>query len=144
MNAPAKILVAVDFSENSDRALETAVEYAKQFNAHLDIIHAFTLPVSFVSPYEIAVPEGFFAEARTGALAQLDKNLETARAVGVDATSTLIDGAATSAILDFVEREKIDLLVMGTHGHTGIKHVLLGSVAERTMHKAKCSVLVVK
>ncbi len=144
MSTPSKILVAVDFSDNSDRALESAIVYAKQFNAHLDIVHAFTLPVSFVSPYEIAIPEGFFEEARNGAVAQLDKNLEVAKAAGVDATSTLVDGAATNSILEIIKRENIDLLVMGTHGHTGFKHVLLGSVAERTMHRAECSVLVIK
>ena len=144
MNLPSKIIVAVDFSENSDRALDAAVSYAKKFGAHLDIVHAFTLPISFVSPYEIAIPEGFFEEARNGALAQLNANLKVAQKAGVDATTTLVDGAATHGIIEVAERENSDLLVMGTHGHTGLKHVLLGSVAERTMHKAPCSVLVVK
>ena len=144
MKSPSKILVAVDFSETSDRALEAAIVYAKQFNAHLDIVHAFTLPVSLVSPYEIALPDGYFDEARDGAVAQLNKNLEVAKAAGVEASCTLVDGAATDSVLKIIKRENIDLLVMGTHGHTGLKHVLLGSVAERTLHRAECSVLVIK
>ncbi|MBW2295814.1 MAG: universal stress protein [Deltaproteobacteria bacterium] len=144
MKAPAKILVAVDFSETSDRALEAAIVYAKQFGASLDLVHAFTLPVAFVSPYEVAIPEGFFDDARKGAVKTLNENLAKAEAAGVQATATLIEEQATKALTDFVERQQIDLLIMGTRGHTGLKHVLLGSVAERTLHRANCSVLVVK
>ena len=97
-----------------------------------------------MSPYEVAIPSGFFDEARNGARRQLEKNLEVAQAAGVDATATLVDGAATQAIVEFAAQRNIDLLVMGTHGHTGLKYVLLGSVGEQTLHRAGCSVLVVK
>jgi nucleotide-binding universal stress UspA family protein len=144
MEAPSKILVAVDFSETSDRALETAIVYAKQFGASLDLIHAFTLPVAFVSPYEVAIPEGFFDDARKAATKTLNEKLATVEAAGIQATGTLVEEQATKAISDFVEQQGTDLLIMGTRGHTGLKHVLLGSVAERTLHRAGCSVLVVK
>ena len=144
MDKPSKILVAVDFSETSDRALEAAVIYAKQFDASLDLIHAFTLPVAFVSPYEVAIPEGFFDDARKAAMKTLNENLATVEAAGIKATGTLVEEQATKAITDFVEQKGIDLLIMGTRGHTGLKHVLLGSVAERTLHRADCSVLVIK
>ncbi|MCP4039450.1 MAG: universal stress protein [bacterium] len=144
MKVPSKLVVAVDFSETSDRALETAIVYAKQFGASLDLVHAFTLPVAFVSPYEVAIPEGFFEDARNAAMARLDENLATANEAGVDAKGTMTEAPATKAIIEFVEEHNIDLLIMGTRGNTGLKHVLLGSVAERTLHRAGCSVLVVK
>lgn len=144
MSVPSKILIAVDFSETSDRALETAVAYAKHFGAQLDLIHAFTLPVSFVSPYEVAIPEGFFEDARKAAEVRLKENLATAKAAGVEAKCLLVEAPATRAITDYIDEHGCDLLVMGSHGYTGLKHVLLGSVAERTLHRASCSVLVVK
>jgi nucleotide-binding universal stress UspA family protein len=144
MKAPSKILVAVDFSETSDRALEAAIVYAKQFGASLDLLHAFTLPVAFVSPYEVAIPEGFFDDARKAAMNTLDENRSKVEASGLQVTATLVEDQATKAITDYVEKQSIDLLIMGSRGHTGLKHVLLGSVAERTLHRADCSVLVVK
>ncbi|MCP4037065.1 MAG: universal stress protein [bacterium] len=144
MSVPSKILIAVDFSETSDRALDTAIVYAKQFGAQLDLMHAFTLPVSFVSPYEIAIPEGFFEDARKAAEIRLKENLAKAQEAGVNARCLLIEAPATKAITDHIEEQGVDLLVMGSHGYTGLKHVLLGSVAERTLHRAACSVLVVK
>lgn len=144
MSVPSKILVAVDFSETSDRALDTAIAYAKQFGATLDLIHAFTLPVSFVSPYEIAIPEGFFEDARKAAEVRLKEDLAKAEKAGVTAACRLVEAPATRAITEAIDADGIDLLVMGSHGYTGLKHVLLGSIAERTLHRASCAVLVVK
>ena len=144
MSVPSKILVAVDFSQTSDRALDAAIVYAKQFGASLDLLHAFTLPVAFVSPYEVAIPEGFFDDARKAAIKTLNENVAKAEAAGIAVTGALAEEQATKAITDYIEQQGIDLLIVGTRGHTGLKHVLLGSVAERTLHRAGCSVLVVK
>ncbi len=139
-----RILAALDFSEHSARALETAIYFAKQLDAELHLIHAFHLPVPLVTPYEVAVPDALIQEARDAASRKLADSLSKASAAGVKAHSHLAEVPAASAIVRVAEEEDVDLIVMGTHGHSGLKHLLLGSVAERTLRQAPCAVLTVK
>ncbi len=144
MKTIQKILVAVDFSEHVDTVVDTALEFAKQFGAELHLVHAFDVRIPLVTPYEVAIPTAFIEEAREAAAAKLDALIRKVAAEGVTATSHLSEVPAASAIVDLAEELGADLVVMGTRGHTGLKHVLLGSVAERTLRHAPCSVLTVK
>jgi len=144
MKVIQKILVAVDFSEHADPVLEVAVEFAKQFGAELHLLHAFDVRIPLVTPYEVAIPTAFIEEAREAAASKLGALIQEAAAKGITATSHLSEVPAASAIVDLAEELGVDLIIMGTRGHTGIKHVLLGSVAERTLRHAPCSVLTVK
>jgi nucleotide-binding universal stress UspA family protein len=92
----------------------------------------------------VAIPTAFIEEAREAAAAKLDALIRRVATEGVTATSHLSEVPAASAIVDLAEELGADLIVMGTRGHTGLKHVLLGSVAERTLRHAPCSVLTVK
>jgi nucleotide-binding universal stress UspA family protein len=139
-----KILVAVDFSKHSDHALDTAIEFAKTFGAELDVIHAFDLPIPLMTPYEVAVPDSYLNEARTAAARKLAAAAERVAGAGVRGTSHLREVPAAAAIADAAREIGADLIVMGTRGHTGLKHIVLGSVAERTLRIAPCSVLTVK
>lgn len=139
-----KILVAVDFSDHSDRALDVAIDFAKQFGSELHLVHAFDVRIPLVTPYEVAIPTTFIEEAREAAVAKLDALIKKASAAGVTAQSHLSEVPAASAIVDQAEELGVDLIIMSTRGHTGLKHVLLGSVAERTLRHAPCSVLTVK
>jgi universal stress protein A len=138
------ILVAIDFSKPSQAALEAAIELARVTGAKLHVFHAFELPIPAVTPYEVAIPSAYLEETRRAAQARLAQALERAAAAGVDAESHLGEGAAAQAISKAAEELDADLVVMGTHGHTGLKHIVLGSVAERTLRHAPCSVLTVK
>ena len=138
------ILVAVDFSEHADRALDAAVELAKQFDAGLHLVHAVDTRVPLMSPCEVAIPTSFMAEARGAAASKLDFLVEKVATEGVTAVSHLSEVPAALAIVGLAEELGADLIVMGTRGRTGLKHVLLGSVAERTRRHAPCSVLAVK
>jgi nucleotide-binding universal stress UspA family protein len=138
------ILAAVDFSEPSDRALEAAIHLARSFDARLHVIHSFELPIPAVSPYEVAIPVAYLEETRNAAAQRLAAAVATAREGGVEAESHLAEGPAASAIVHLAEEVAADLVVVGTHGHTGLKHLVLGSVAERTLRHAPCSVLTVK
>ena len=144
MNTIRKILVAVDFSEHADRALDTAVGFAKQFGAEFHLVHAFGVPIPLVAPYEVAIPTALLEEARQAAASGLDALVRKVAAKGIAATSHLGEIPAASAIVDLAEDLGADLIVMGTRGRTGFKHVLLGSVAERTLRHAPCCVLTVK
>lgn len=138
------IVVAVDFSENSDAAFGTALELAKQYGSKLHIVHAFAYPIALVSPYEVSLPVDFLDAARDEAKQKLEATAEKARAENVDVEWHLEEGASAAAIVKVASETNADLIVMGTRGHTGLKHVVLGSVAERTVRTAQCSVLTVK
>lgn len=144
MKTIRKILVAVDFSEYAESVLDVAVEFAGQFNAELHLVHAFDVRIPLVTPYEVAIPTAFIEEAREAAASKLGALIRKVAAEGIPATSHLSEVPAASAIVDLAEELGVDLIIMGTRGHTGLKHVLLGSVAERTLRHAPCSVLTVK
>jgi nucleotide-binding universal stress UspA family protein len=139
-----RILIAVDFSEHSQRAVEAGAELARQFGARVDLVHAFELPLPVLTPYEVALPDNFVGEARDAAgreLARVEKELA---GKGLQVEGHLRDGPPDAAIDELARDLGVDLIVMGTRGNTGLKHVLLGSVAERTLRNAPCPVLTVK
>jgi nucleotide-binding universal stress UspA family protein len=138
------LLVATDFSEHAETALECAIAVAKIFQAKIHVVHAFDVPLPFVSPYEVAIPDAYLEATRREALQRLTACEEKVKAAGVDVASHLTEVPAAPAIARAAEEFDADLIVMGTRGNTGLKHVLLGSVADRTLRMAPCSVLTVK
>jgi len=139
------ILVPVDFSEHSAKAVEMAVDVARAFGgATLHLLHCYQIQPVGVSPYGIVVPEAFDRDIRDAAAQKLEEWREKAAADGVDARAHLSSLLPSLAIQDAVGEVGADLVVMGTRGLSGIKHVLLGSVAERTLRTASCPVLTVK
>jgi nucleotide-binding universal stress UspA family protein len=140
-----KILVPVDFSEYSQHALDEAIGLAKKFGAELHLLHCYQVyPVGGVAPYDVALPETLertIQEAARGLLAEWAKK---AAGQGVHVQRHLSVSAPSSGIADLAETLGVDLIVIGTRGLSGLKHVLLGSVAERTIRTAPCPVLTVK
>ena len=128
-----EVLFATDFSDCSDHALDAAVALAAHFGARLHLLHV-------VHRVNVAyhAPEREAAGVRMAALA--------AARVGADITSVLAVavGAPAAEIVGYAEREKVDLLVMGTHGRTGLAHAVLGSVAEEVVRRAPCQVLTIR
>jgi nucleotide-binding universal stress UspA family protein len=138
-----RIVVATDFSTPGEHALGVGVSLAKQLGAEVHVVHAFDIPLAMVTPYEVTVPDGLIREAREAARKKLDTALDAIRKQGLEATGHLGEVPAAPAIADVAREVKADLVVIGTHGRTGLKHVLLGSVAERTVRHAPCPVLTV-
>jgi len=140
------ILVPTDFSADAEKALETACELAEQFDAKLFVIHAYRLAIPIASPMGggYALPPGFFEEIRAQAKAQVEKLTQQLTDRGLDVTGFAVERPPSLAIVEEAEKLKTDLIVMGTRGLTGIKHVALGSVAERVVRNAHCPVLTVK
>jgi nucleotide-binding universal stress UspA family protein len=138
------ILAAVDFSEHSAPVVDAAVTLAKSFGAKVRLVHAYDIPVPLVSPYEVAIPEPYLEETRRVAAEKLAKLVDRVAAEGVVVDSLLTEVPAAAAIVSAAKDAKADLVVVGTRGHTGLKHLLLGSVAERTVRLAHCPVLAVK
>jgi universal stress protein A len=138
------LLVAIDFSDHSAAALDAASALAKSLDAELHVVHAFDLRIPMITPYEVAIPEPYIEESRRAAEDHLEKAGAGARAQGLTVHTHLAEAPAAQAIVQTAERVGADLIVMGTRGHTGLKHLVLGSVAERTLRLAQCSVLTVK
>jgi len=138
------ILVAIDFSEHAEQAFAAACDLAKRFQASLHLVHAFEIITPLVTPYQVSIPDTYLTESRNVALRHLTDRVDKARAEGIDATSHLTESPAAPAIARTAEEIDADLIVMGTRGMTGLKHFVLGSVAERTLRLAPCSVLTVK
>ena len=137
-----KILVATDASDYSRRALKTALEFARKFNAEIELLFVMQMPLAYdssvysyiISPEEI-VNEGDRALKAT--LSGMDIS-------DVKLTQKKIQGKPANVIVKEVEDENIDLVVMGSQGYGAIAGSLLGSVSQRVLHKSKCSVLIVK
>jgi nucleotide-binding universal stress UspA family protein len=138
------IVAAVDFSPHSEPVVDAAVTLAKQFGAKIRLVHAYDVPIPLVSPYEVAIPEPYLEETRRMAAEKLAALVARVAAQGVAVDSQLGEVPAAPAIVRAAEEAKADLVVIGTRGHTGLKHLLLGSVAERTVRLAPCPVLTVK
>jgi universal stress protein A len=141
-----KILVPVDFSEHSQRALDEAVSLAKHFGAELMLFHCYPLPIPSLGsvPYGTLAPERYVDAIRNASLQRLTQWRDKARAQGVRAEGEVGAGAPASEIVALADRIGADLIVIGTRGLSGLEHVLLGSVAERTIRIARCPVLTVK
>jgi nucleotide-binding universal stress UspA family protein len=119
------VLFATDFSEASRLAGRTAAELARHFGARLHVLHVVP-PVTDPTP----APEALRAAA-----AELGADLSVVTAVA--------SGRVASQIVNYARRHAVDLIVLGTHGRTGVSHAILGSVAEAVMRRASCRVLTV-
>ncbi len=144
MSGFRKILVPVDFSAHSSRALQTAIELARAFDAKLHLLHCYPINVGTISPYGLVIPESFDRDIREAATKQLTQWREKVAAQKIEVESEVTPIFPSEAIASTAERIGADLIVMGTRGLSGIKHVMLGSVAERIVRIAPCPVLTLK
>jgi len=139
-----RILVPLDFSVHSMRALETAADLAKTFEAELVLMHAYHLPPLFGPPEELVIPPDFAALVRDAAARRLEKAAKQLEGRGLRVSTRLTDLPPAEAIVGAAKEIGADLIVMSTRGLTGLKHLVLGSVAERTLRHAPCPVLALK
>jgi len=136
------ILVPTDFSENADRALATAIQFARAFEAQIQLLHIYDIPDTS-TVYEVTFPAGVVEGIRKAARLKLEALKEQATAEGIELSTELVFGSASQRIVEYAEESKADLIVMGTRGHGRLTHFFLGSVAERTLRTAPCPVLTV-
>lgn len=136
-----RIGCAVDFSEGSRAALREATELSRRFGAALVLLHAEETPgVSDIPP-----PASVAAATRAELQGQLaDWQAEAATSIGRAVEVRMFPGPAAPSVARIAAEERLDLLVTGTHGRRGFRHLVLGSVAERLVHLAPCPILVVR
>jgi len=137
-----KILVATDASEYSKRALKTALELARKFNAEVELLFVMHTPVVYDSSVNMYVfsPKQIEQE---GDLA-ITKTLDGHDVGDITLIKKIMQGKPANIILKEIQEANIDLVVLGSHGYGAIAGTLLGSVSQNVLHKAKCSVLIVK
>jgi universal stress protein A len=131
-----KILFPTDFSTASDAGLEQATALARGMNAKLIILHVEEPPMAYAAgELYYGVPE-----PNTEALEKLLYKV-TPTDPEIPCSHRLLTGDTATEILRTAEQEHVDLIVMGTHGRTGMKRLVMGSVAEQVVRRAKCPVM---
>lgn len=138
------ILVPIDFSPNADAVLEWAAHLGHEHGSRIVLLHAYHLPVDFQQLEGAYLPPDFWAQVKNDATQNLERYAARLREQGLAVEAVIREGYPASVIEEEARDRGVDLIVIGTRGHTGLKHLLLGSVAERVVQKAPCPVLTVK
>jgi len=140
-----KVLVPIDFSDYSKSALKYAVNFAKSFNADIILVYVVE-PIIYPPDFsmgQIAMPSinTEWDDRAKDELAKLAKNEIT----GVNSVKTIIKtGKPFVEIIETAKEENADLIIIATHGHSGVEHILFGSTAEKVVRKAPCPVLTLR
>jgi nucleotide-binding universal stress UspA family protein len=136
------ILFATDFGKNSQRAQETALAYARHFGASVHVLHAFD-SVAVAPAMAMDMPGTAITELETQAHHQLERVVREFTEHGVAAKAIFALGNVESAVERAAEEERIDLIILGTHGIEGLERLVLGSIAEDLIRSIECPVLTV-
>ncbi|MER3424782.1 MAG: hypothetical protein C4293_17740 [Nitrospiraceae bacterium] len=143
MNWLSRILFATDFSDCAAQAQEYALFLASACQARLDFVHAFEF-VPGLYPDEVPTRQLYVDEVRRQIDRQIEELVKAAEERGVSASGRQMLGIASEQIIEAAREQETDLIVVGTHGRTGLERVLLGSTAERVINGAPCPVLTVR
>jgi nucleotide-binding universal stress UspA family protein len=139
-----RILVPLDFSRHADSVLEWAAHLAREHQSRLLLLHAYHLPVEFQQLEGAYLPQDFWASVKAEAEQSLTRYAEPLRAQGLAVDVIVREGYPATVIEEEAVERQADLIVIGTRGLSGLKHLLLGSIAERVVQKSPCPVLTVK
>jgi nucleotide-binding universal stress UspA family protein len=138
-----RILGPVDFSETSEHAADYATALARQLGASLHFVHAWQMPIYAFPDGAVILGPDVVAKITTDLQRSLDAVVERHRDRELDVKAHLVEGIADREISRLAHELGADLVVMGTHGRTGLPHLLLGSVAERVVRTSHVPVLAV-
>jgi universal stress protein A len=144
-----RILVPIDFSENSKKTVSYAMKFASRYNATVQFLHVFEIPAYAVTPYERRQQTCDQIKSQVDAAEQEARENLTAFEnqllnQGVKVEAYLRVGYPFDEIVLMANHFDVDLIIIGSHGRTGITRLLVGSTAERVVEHAPCPVLVVK
>src|SRR6266545_4602736 len=138
------ILVPIDFSTYAEQALDYAIGLARTLNARLTVLHVIQpVPMAGVD-MGVALPETYLQELEAAVQGSMEDALARVTAAGLTGERVVLYGVPFQEIVETAKARQVDLIVMGTHGRTGLMYVLLGSVAEKVVRLAPCSALVVR
>lgn len=140
-----RILAPTHFSEYSQQAVAYARELAQRFGATLMLLHVVELPpypLEWLPPSRLGGT--LLEDLEQQATSDLAQVLPDARGAAVEVTRRAVVGIPYRKIVEVAEAENVDLIVMATHGRTGLSHLIMGSVAERVVRTAPCPVLTIR
>lgn len=140
-----KILLPTDFSSYSAAATKYACEFATRFDAELHLLHTLEIHRSSTPGFVmgLALPE-HIKESRAAAEKSLADVLDPKWSEGRTVIQAVLEGSPKVEIVRYARKQNIDLIVLSTHGRTGLAHVIIGSVAESVVRTASCPVLTVR
>ncbi len=144
-----RILVATDFSAEADSALLASLELSSgaPTDTQIFLLHAFLVPYDLMSAnghVSTTAGQEQWQSAQDEVEQRLESRARSLREAGITVEISGLEGYPPEVIIDKAAERDVDLIAMGTHGRTGLKHVLLGSTAERVIHRAPCPVLTVR
>ncbi len=139
---PSHVLVPVDFSDTTRLALDYALEVCARFSSKLTLLHVQKPPI--VPGTELGFNYAEYLAHLSNTAADRLKELASSLPESCAAQSRVVEGIPWDCIVQYAAEHSVDLIVMPTHGHSGLKHLLLGSVTERVVRHAHCPVLVVR
>ena len=145
MSTFSKILTAIDFSENSECAFDYALTLATQFNAELTIVHVINEPVDLRGFYVPHISfEQLEKEIEESAVNMMETFCSTKLGTFTNFKKAIVTGIPYDEIIATAAKIDASLIVLGTHGRTGLDRILFGSTAERVVRSASCPVLTVR
>jgi nucleotide-binding universal stress UspA family protein len=141
-----KILYPTDFSESSLEALKYAVTFARDFKAQLVLMHVVNEKIfsEGLSLPRLEAPEALGQEMAAEANRQLRMLIPASERVGLEVEMVILHGMPFLEIIRYAKANNVDLIVIGTHGRSGMEHIIFGSTAEKVVRKAPCPVLSVR
>ncbi|HAS18298.1 MAG TPA: universal stress protein [Nitrospiraceae bacterium] len=137
-----KILFPTDFSESAENASRYALSLAKKYGSKVYVIHVIE-PFTYTTEFGLDF-SAQLKEMEASARRLLDDVAASIKKNNLDVESVLITGEPFVEIIKYARKEQVDLIVMATHGRSGIEHMLMGSVAEKVVRKSPCPVLTIK
>jgi nucleotide-binding universal stress UspA family protein len=140
-----RILLPTDFSNYSAVSTSYACELAERFEAELHLLHALEIHVDPTPGFGggLAIPS-YVNESRAAAEKHLADILDPHWAAGRTVVRAVVEGSPRLEIIRYAREQEIDLIVLSTHGRTGLSHIIMGSVAESVVRTAPCPVLTVR
>jgi nucleotide-binding universal stress UspA family protein len=138
-----RLLVPIDFSPDSEAALDWAIGFARKLGAEIDLLHSYE-PGTLITLYGVGFPDTLDDELRRAAQKQLSEVAHRVASEGIHVREHVVREPPDQAIAEQAEKLAADMIVMGSRGRRGFAHVMLGSVAERTIRRAQCGVVAVK
>jgi nucleotide-binding universal stress UspA family protein len=139
-----RILCAVDFSEPSARALQYALALAERLGAQVDVIHVYEFPNFAVEDGAVELPPYMQENLAMRLRERLEQFVKEKAGEGPKTTVHLAEGVPYLQIVEVAKQQQADLIVIGTHGRTGLSHMMLGSVAERVVRTSEVPVLTIR
>lgn len=142
--AAQRFLVPIDFSDYASHALDYAISLASKLGARLTLLHVIqSLPMGGAD-MGVTLPYTYIQDMEAEITSSLQTYLQRVTAAGLEGEIAVVHGVPFNEIIAAAKTQQVDLIIMGTHGRTGLQHVLLGSVAEKVVRLAPCPVLVAR